>query len=189
MDDRRLREYAFKIYRGESGYSLQKAFRLFPKYYPKIAFFYTELVTKQQNEMSMKMIQALGIDKGIALLNELNELNAKILKFYTDAKFKLDDFYKKLEESTHTYDVDIFSKEGVDVTNMINQSYDITKESLVLFDKILAETKKYNFKILANDISKAMKTTTQRNKELVYQNLNFLKRAYQLYQQYQHKEQ
>ena len=63
MDDRRLREYAFKIYRGDNDYSLQKAFRLFPKYYPKIAFFYTELVSQKQNHLTTRMIQALGIDK------------------------------------------------------------------------------------------------------------------------------
>lgn len=63
MDDRRLREYAFKIYRGDSDYSLQKAFRLFPKYYPKIAFFYTELVSQKQKELATRTIQALGIDK------------------------------------------------------------------------------------------------------------------------------
>ena len=189
MDDRRLREYAENIYKGISGYTLNKAFSLFPKYYPKIAFYYTEILTKKQNETSMRMVQALGIDKGRALLNELNELNAKILKFYTDSKFKLDEFYIKLEASTHTYDVDIFNKEGVSVTNIINQTTDIIKESLVLFNEILAEAKKYNFKSLANDIKKAMKINTQRNKELFYQNAEFLKRAYQLYIQYQHKEQ
>ena len=185
MDDRNLREYAFNIYKGIRGYTLSKALSLFPKYYPKIVFYYTEMLTKQQNEFSLRMIQGLGIDKGRALLNELNILNRKIVKFYVDAKFKLDEFYRKLEASTVTYDTDIFGKEAASVTNIINQSTDITKESLVLFNKILAETKKYNFKILANDIAKAMKINTQRNKELFYQNANFLKRAYQLYQQYQ----
>ena len=65
MDDRRLKEYAFKIYKGESDYSLQKAFRLFPKYYPKIAFFYTELVSQKQKELTTRMIQNLGIDKTV----------------------------------------------------------------------------------------------------------------------------
>ena len=71
MDDRRLREYAFKIYKGESDYSLQKAFRLFPKYYPKIAFFYSELVSQKQNNLTTRMIQALGIDKA----DELKKLS------------------------------------------------------------------------------------------------------------------
>ena len=81
MDDRKLREYALNIYKGISGYTLNKAFSLFPKYYPKIAFYYTEILTKQQNEMSMRMLQGLGIDKGKALLNELNIL--------TDLRFVL----------------------------------------------------------------------------------------------------
>ena len=150
MDDRKLREYAENIYKGISGYTLNKAFSLFPKYYPKIAFYYTEILTKQQNEMSMRMIQALGIDKGRALLNELNILNERIVKFYTDSKFKLDESYRIIEATTVTYDVDIFNKEAASVTNIINQTTDIMKESLVLFNKILAEAKKYNFKILAN---------------------------------------
>ena len=150
MDDRKLREYAINIYKGISGYTLNKAFSLFPKYYPKIAFYYTEILTKQQNEMSMRMIQALGIDKGRALLNELNILNERIVKFYTDSKFKLDESYRIIEATTVTYDVDIFNKEAASVTNIINQTTDIMKESLVLFNKILAEAKKYNFKILAN---------------------------------------
>ena len=72
MDDRKLREYALNIFNNVSGYSLHKAFDLFPKYYPKIAFYYSELITKKQEELTTRMIQSLGIDKARALLNELN---------------------------------------------------------------------------------------------------------------------
>ena len=91
MDDRKLREYALNIYKGISGYTLNKAFSLFPKYYPKIAFYYTEILTKQQNEMSMRMLQGLGIDKGKALLNELNILNERIAKIYVNADIKINE--------------------------------------------------------------------------------------------------
>lgn len=183
MDDRSLKEYALNIYKGIRGYTLSKALSLFPKYYPKIAFYYAEMLTKQQNEMSMRMIQALGIDKGRALLNELNILNERISKFYVNAKFKLDESYKRIESATDEYDRDnILEKESVYTNNIIRQSTDITKESLVLFKEILAAAKMYNFKSLNNDIIKAMKTTTQGNKELFIQNIKFFKRVYQLYQ-------
>ena len=84
MDDRSLREYAENIYKGIRGYTLSKALSLFPKYYPKIVFYYTEMLTKQQSEFSLRMIQGLGIDKGRALLNEYNILNNKITKFLSE---------------------------------------------------------------------------------------------------------
>ena len=120
MDDRRLREYAFKIYRGESGYSLQKAFRLFPKYYPKIAFFYTELVSEKQNHLTTRMIQALGTDEAsklkrlsivashkklemfkLKVSKELNILDLEMLNFDKSdykANLHLAKWYKKLQK-------------------------------------------------------------------------------------------
>ena len=186
MDDRNLREYALNIYKGIRGYTLSKALSLFPKYYPKIAFYYAEMLAKQQNETSLRMIQALGIDKGRALLNELNILNRKIEIFYVNAKFRLNESYKRMEAATDEYDRNnILEKEFAYVSNIIHQSTDITKESLVLFNKILAESKMYNFKSLNNDIIKAMKITTQGNEELFRQNVKFLKNVIQ---QYQYKE-
>ena len=100
MDDRNLREYALNIYKGIRGYTLSKALSLFPKYYPKIMFYYTEMLTKQQNEFSLRMIQGLGIDKGRALLNEYNILNNKITKFFVDSLFKLNKSYRRIEAAT-----------------------------------------------------------------------------------------
>ena len=186
MDDRNLREYAFNIYKGIRGYTLSKAFSLFPKYYPKIVFYYTEMLNKQQSEFSFRMIQSLGIDKGRALLNELNILNRKIVNFYANAEFKFDESYKRMESAKDKYDRDnILEKEYASVNNIINQSTDITKESFLLFNKILAESKIYNFKSLNNDIIKAMKITTQRNEELFRQNVKFLKNVIK---QYRYKE-
>lgn len=85
MDDRKLREYALKIYKGESGYSLQKAFSLFPKYYTKIAFFYTELLVQKQKELATRTIQALGIDKATELRNIAAAANKYMEEFRTKA--------------------------------------------------------------------------------------------------------
>ena len=176
MDDSKLKEYALNIYNGISGYTLTKAFSLFPKYYPKIAFYYTEMRTKQQNEMSMRMIQALGIDKGIALMNELNDLNAKILKFYVDAKFKLNESYRRIEAATDEYDKsNIIGKEMDSASKIIDQTTDFFRKSGDLLRKIKDAAEIYNFKSLENDISKVMNRNFQADGELYKLNREFLK--------------
>lgn len=175
MDDRKLREYAINIYKGISGYTLNKAFSLFPKYYPKIAFYYTEILNKQQSEMSMRMIQALGIDKGISLMNELNDLNAKMLKFYVDAKFKINESYRKIEAAKDEYDrSNIIGKEMADGFQIAKQTIDLFKKGADLLIKIYDEAKIYNFKRLENDILKTMEMNHQANNELYRLNLKFL---------------
>lgn len=175
LDDRKLREYAINIYKGISGYTLNKAFSLFPKYYPKIAFYYTEILNKQQSEMSMRMIQALGIDKGISLMNELNDLNAKMLKFYVDAKFKINESYRKIEAAKDEYDrSNIIGKEMADGFQIAKQTIDLFKKGADLLIKIYDEAKIYNFKRLENDILKTMEMNHQANNELYRLNLKFL---------------
>ena len=97
MDDRRLKEYAFKIYSGESDYSLQKAFRLFPKYYPKIAFFYTEILVQKQKELNTRMFQALGIDVAVKIRKIVEEQYEIIDKFRTKAINDIKDLNKYKE--------------------------------------------------------------------------------------------
>ena len=174
MDDRKLREYAFKIYKGESDYSLQKAFRLFPKYYPKIAFFYTELLTKQQNEFSLQMIQALGIDKGKALLNELNNLNVRMSKFYVNAKFKIDESYRRLEAATDEYDRKNAKREELNnILRITEQSIDFHKQSTDLINKIYDEAQKYKFVGLENDLINAAIMSNKKDVELYKLSYNF----------------
>lgn len=97
MDDRKLREYAFKIYKGESDYSLNKAFRLFPKYYPKIAFFYTEILVQKQKELNTRMFQALGIDVAVEIRKIVNETYEEVDKFRTKAINDMKDLNKYKE--------------------------------------------------------------------------------------------
>ena len=85
MDDRRLKEYAFKIYSGDSDYSLQKAFRLFPKYFSKIAFYYTEILVQKQKELNTRMFQALGIDVAVKIKKIVDRTYEKVDKFRTKA--------------------------------------------------------------------------------------------------------
>ncbi len=173
MDDRNLREYALNIYKGISGYTLNKAFSLFPKYYPKIAFYYTEILTKQQNEMSMRMILALGIDKGRALLNELNALNAKIVKFYVNAEFKINQSYRRIEDATDEDRSNVVKKEIPSETEIMIQSTNILRESAALFLKIKSEAKKYSFIVLEHDIDEAQNASIIANEKLIELNYKF----------------
>ena len=141
MDDRRLKEYAFKIYSGDSDYSLQKAFRLFPKYYPKIAFFYTELVSQKQNNLTTRMIQALGIDQA----DELKKLSI------VASHKKLEMFKLKVTKELNILDLNMlnFDKKDYNADLYIAKVY--KKQAKILRDvrdmavtnaKILEEVKK-----------------------------------------------
>ena len=174
MDDRNLREYALNIYKGIRGYTLTKAFSLFPKYYPKIAFYYTEILTKQQNELSMRMIQGLGIDKGRALMNELNDLNAKMLKFYVNASFKLNESYRRIESATDKDRSNIIGKELDFALQISNQTINFFHKSGDLLIKIYDAAKIYNFKSLENDISKVRNMNFQAERDLYSLNRKFL---------------
>ena len=174
MDDRNLREYALNIYKGIRGYTLAKAFSLFPKYYPKIAFYYTEILTKQQNELSMRMIQGLGIDKGRALLNEYNILNNKITKLFIDSLFKLSKSYKRIEAAKDKNEIEsVLNKELQLEIDIMNQSTLILRESIALFDKIHATAQKYNFKALEFDIEVAKEVNKIANGNLYLLNKKF----------------
>ena len=174
MDDRSLKEYALNIYKGIRGYTLSKAISLFPKYYPKIVFYYTEMLTNQQNEFSLRMIQGLGIDKGRALLNELNILNRKIVNFYANAKFKLDQSYKRMESATDEYNRDNIVRQETKVKiDIMNQSTYILNESTALFKKIKSTAKQYNFIGLKHDIDVANEVTVLASDDLMNLNIKF----------------
>lgn len=174
MDDRSLKEYALNIYKGISGYTLNKAFSLFPKYYPKIAFYYAEMLTKQQNEFSLRMIQGLGIDKGRALLNEYNILNNKITNFFVDSFFKLNKSYRRIEAATDKNEREsVLNEELTLEIDIMKQTNQILRESIALFDKIHATAKIYNFKVLECDIEAAKEVNKMINGNLYLLNKKF----------------
>lgn len=173
MDDRSLREYAFNIYKGIRGYTLSKALSLFPKYYPKILFYYTEMLTKQQSEFSLRMIQSLGIDKGRSLLNEYNILNNKITKFFVNSSFKMNEAYRKIEAAADK-DRNSVIIEQIDSANLISKQFiNFIRKSDELLEKVLHEAEKYNFLTLVNDIRKAVDVNYQANMEIYKLNKKF----------------
>lgn len=185
MDDRRLKEYALKIYNNVSGYSLQKAFDLFPKYYPKIAFYYSELITKKQEELTTRTIQSLGIDKARALLNEIDNLSASTLKFYVFAEFKFDDLYRRLNAATDEYDRKITELEAKAIfVQLAKISISYIKKGSDLLIKTRDEARIYKFVRLENDITNSIEKNEKRITELFELNKKFS----DYINQYQYKE-
>ena len=168
MDDRRLREYAFKIYSGDSDYSLQKAFRLFPKYYPKIAFYYTELFSQKQNKLTTRMIQALGIDQA----DELKKLSI------VASHKKLEMFKLKVTKELNILDLNMLNFDKRDynadlyIAKMYKKQAKILKavrDMAVTNAKILEEVKQMAQKYGFNGILLETKWFLRKNDEIYWQ--------------------
>lgn len=94
MDDRKLKEYAVNIYNGISGYSLSKASTLFPKYFPKIAFYYFELLTNDQKELTTRAIQLLGLNKAREMREQAIAANEEMERYEAAARKEIIAYYK-----------------------------------------------------------------------------------------------
>ena len=165
MDDRKLREYALKIFNNVSGYSLQKAFTLFPMYYPKIAFYYSELITQKQKELTSKTIQQVGLYRAQTLVKLARATNTTMEKYYaySIATMKSLDAYENsfdnYEELTD-YVVNVFFKEHNKIIDNVASMASLNNKAL---EKIIDEVKKYGF----NDILDEAKNYIALNKELL----------------------
>ena len=149
MDDRKLREYALNIFNNVPGYSLQKAFSLFPMYYTKIAFYYSELITQKQEELTTKTIQSLGLSRAQTLVRFARETNITIKKVYFSSSAlmqKLDEIVR-LAESTVSYEefasykIDVFKTHGHIMDN-VKFLANLNKQA---FTKVKDEAEKYGF--------------------------------------------
>lgn len=121
------------------------------------------------------MIQSLGIDKGRALLNELNILNERMSKFYANAKFKLNQSYMRIDAAKDEYDrYNIVEKEQIIMWRIADQSIDFSKKIRILVSKIHDEAKIYNFESVKNDIKNAAKMTKLIFIDLDYLNIKYL---------------
>lgn len=143
MDDRKLKEYALNIFNNVSGYSLQKAFTLFPKYYPKIAFYYSELITKKQEELTTKMIQSLGITRARTLVRFARETNITMQKYYAYSMATIQSFDIMPENvgDYKNYIANTLVKAG-DIVDQIKKLSELNNKS---FHKIIYEAKKYGY--------------------------------------------
>ena len=165
MDDRKLKEYALNIFNNVSGYSLQKAFTLFPKYYPKIAFYYSELITKKQEELTAKTIQQVGFYRAQTLVKLARATNIKMWKVYASAMAtmkSLDAYETSFDsyEELGDYVVNVFFKEHNKIIDNVAILANLNNKA---FDKVKDEAKKYGFE----DILKEAKYYLALNKELL----------------------
>lgn len=149
MDDRKLKEYALKIFNKVSGYSLQKAFTLFPMYYPKIAFYYSELITQKQEELTAKTIQQVGLTRAQNLVRFARATNITIRKIYFSSSVlmqKLDEIVRLAEfsssyEELASYKIDVFKTHGHIMDNVAA----LANLNNKAFTKVKDEAKKYGF--------------------------------------------
>ena len=165
MDDRKLKEYALKIFNNVSGYSLQKAFTLFPMYYPKIAFYYSELITQKQEELTTRTIQQVGLTRAQTLVKLARANNTTMWKYYASsvALIKSLDAYEKefnsYEEFTD-YTLNVFFEKHNKIIDNVAALANLNNKAL---DKIKAEANKYGF----GDILKEAEYYLASNKELL----------------------
>ena len=87
----KLKKYAFKIFNGDKDYNLHKVYRLFPKYFPKIAFYYTELLVQKQEELTRRTFQQLGYIKAVEMRNTAAELHKEVKKYKREILRDLED--------------------------------------------------------------------------------------------------
>ena len=154
MDDRKLKEYALNIFNNVPGYSLQKAFALFPMYYTKIAFYYSELITQKQEELTTRTSQSVGITRAQNLVRFAREANFTIKKVYFSSSVlmqKLDEIVRLMEFNTNyeeysNYKIDVFKTHGRIMDNVKFMASLNNKA----FTKVKDEANKYGF----NDILK-----------------------------------
>ena len=147
MDDRKLKEYALNIFNNIEGYSLQKAFTLFPMYYPKIAFYYSELITQKQEELTKRTIQAVGLTRAQTLVKLARATNIEMWKVYASniATMRSLDAYENsfdsYEEFTD-YTINVFFKEHNKIIDNVATLANLNNKA---FKKISDEAAKYGF--------------------------------------------
>ena len=163
----KLKEYAMKIFNGDSDYSLQKAYRLFPKYFPKIAFYFTELVTQKQEELTRRMIQSLGVIKAV----ELRKIAASAHRYMIIYKNKVINDLRTLEKYKEDFNVD---ENTANLYAYIRHSksiqiYDDIEEISKINDKALKAVEKTAQKYRYNDIFTEAAVYEIKNKEILRQ--------------------
>ena len=70
VNDKKLKEYAYKCFTNEQGYSLEKARLLFPDYYLKISAYYLSFKSDISVELARKAKININIIKGLTIVND-----------------------------------------------------------------------------------------------------------------------
>lgn len=162
----KLKEYALKIFNGDKDYSLQKVYRLFPKYFLKIAFYYTELVSQKQEELTRSMIKSLGVIKAVELRDTAAELNKEIKKYRNQILQELEgtDIYEQIFDNE--YDMYAYGEalrlRGLKILEDLRKKIILNREALKSVEKT---AQKYRY----NDIFTEASTYIIKNEEIFWQ--------------------
>ena len=118
--DKKLKEYAYKCFTNEPGYSLEKARILFPDYYLKISAYYLSFKSDISVELARKAKVNINIIKGLSIIN---------------------DYYNKVLSTKDT--VKPFTiKSDRDMQIYINYQKGLHDNNSNLLDTVIKETKK-----------------------------------------------
>lgn len=170
----KLKEYAIKIFNGDKDYSLNKVFRLFPKYFPKIAFYYTELITQKQEELTRNIIKQLGYIKAVEMRKIAASAHRELKKYRNQIiqELKDTDIYKQsFEKEYQIYEyVAALSIRQVQIYKNIKEIAIVNREALRSVEKT---AQKYRY----NDIFTEAATYEIKNEEILWQVIDALKEA------------
>ena len=120
VNDKKLKEYAYKCFTNEPGYSLEKARLLFPDYYLKISAYYLSFKTDLSAELARKAKININIIRGLTIVN---------------------DYYKKVLSTKDT--VKPFTiKSNRDMQILVNSYKNVNDNNTRLLETVIKETKK-----------------------------------------------
>lgn len=168
----KLKEYAIKIFNGDKDYSLHKVFRLFPKYFPKIAFYYTELLVQKQEELTRRTFQQLGYIKAVDMRNTAVELHKEVKKYKRKIIRELEDTNIYEQNFKNEYDEQSYT-EALSVRRFM--LYKEIENYVILNREALRVVEKTAQKYRYNDIFTEAATYEIKNEELFQQILDVLK--------------
>lgn len=162
----KLKEYAIKIFNGDKDYSLNKVFRLFPKYFPKIAFYYTELVSQKQEELTRRTIQQLGYIKAVDMRNTAAEAHKEVKKYRNQILQELEatNIYEQIFDSE--YDMYLYG-EALKKRNL--KTLKDLRNLIILNREALRAVEKTAQKYRYNDIFTEASTYEIKNEEIFWQ--------------------
>ena len=161
----KLKEYALKIFNGDKDYSLNKVFRLFPKYFPKIAFYYTELITQKQEELTRNIIKQLGYIKAVEMRKIAASAHRQLIIYKNKVinNLRTLDKYKEdfnVNESTANLYAYIRHSKNIQIYDDIEEIFKINNEALRAVEKT---AQKYRY----NDIFKEAAAYEIKNREIL----------------------
>ena len=121
VNDKKLKEYAYKCFTNEPGYSLEKARILFPSYYLKISAYYLSFKSDISVELARKAKVNINIIKGLAFVN---------------------DYYKKVLSNKDKVKPFTINSDR-DMQIYINSQKGLHDNSSELLETVIKETKKW----------------------------------------------